>query len=99
MSEQTTLTPHAVITQGEQQVSTIVDGVTVMMDVGNGKYYKMDDIGSRVWNLIEKPITVSAVCDQLVQEFEVERSTCEEDVGALLKGLLQHNLIRVASNA
>ena len=98
MSDSATLTPTAVVTQGDQQVCTVVDGMAVMMDVGSGKYYRLDDIGTRVWSLIEKPITMGALCDQLVQEFHVDRATCEADVGTLLNGMLQQNLIRVVSN-
>jgi len=99
MPEATTLTPNAVIAHGEQQVSTIVDGVTVLMNVGNGKYYRLDEIGTRIWALIEKPATVGTVCDRLVQEYQVERATCEADVMALLDGLLDSSLINVVSQA
>ena len=96
MADQLTLTSDAVIAQGDDQVSTVVDGETVLMNIGNGKYYQLDDIGSRVWALIEAPTAVSAVCDQLVEEFEVERPTCEADVLQLVDRLLANNLIRVA---
>ena len=96
MADQLTLTSDAVIAQGDDQVSTVVDGETVLMNIGNGKYYQLDDIGSRVWALIENPTAVSAVCDQLVEEFEVERPTCEADVLQLVDRLLANQLIRVA---
>ncbi|HJT78596.1 MAG TPA: lasso peptide biosynthesis PqqD family chaperone [Gemmataceae bacterium] len=95
MTEQATLSREAVIAQGEGQVSTFVDDKAVLMSVDNGKYYSLDDIGSRIWALIESPTSVGAVCDQLTQEFEVERATCEADVLALLNKLLGYDLIRV----
>jgi hypothetical protein len=88
-----------VIAQGDQQVSSVVDGVAVMMDVGNGRYYRLDDVGTRVWSLLEQPTTLGALCAQLVQEFNVDRVQCEADVAELLGGLLQQNLIRVVSRA
>ena len=96
MADQPTLTPEVVIAQGDDQVSTVVDGETVLMNIGNGKYFQLDDIGSRIWTLIETPMAVSAVCDQLVQEFDVDRAACETDVLALLARLLANDLIRVA---
>jgi len=86
-----------VIAQGEGQVSTVVDDKAVLMSVDNGKYYNMDNIGTRIWALIETPTTVGAVCDQLVEEFEVERATCEADVIALLTKLMANDLIRVVT--
>src|SRR5262245_19167642 len=91
------VTADAVISQGEDQVHTIVDGQAVVMSIDTGKYYSLDAIGTRIWSLIEKPQPVAAVCDQLVQEFEVERNVCEADVLALLERLSSENLIQVAA--
>jgi hypothetical protein len=95
MTDQASLTMDLVIAQGEGQVSTVVDGKAVLMSVDNGKYYNMDEIGTRIWTLIETPTAVSAVCDQLVEEFEVDRATCQGDVLVLLNKLLENNLIRL----
>jgi hypothetical protein len=97
MADVAPLTVESVIGQGEGQVSTVVDGKAVLMSVDNGKYYNMDEIGSRIWALIETPASVSAVCDQLTKEFEVERATCEQDVLSLLESLLKQDLIRVVA--
>jgi hypothetical protein len=95
MTDQAPLTVDLVIAQGDGQVSTVVDGKAVLMSVDNGKYYNLDDIGTRIWALIETPTPIGVVCDQLVQAFEVERATCETDVLALLDKLLENNLVRV----
>jgi hypothetical protein len=99
MTTQPSLTLDHVIAQGEGQVSTVVDGRAVVMSVDNGKYYNMDDIGTRIWTLIEAPISVSALCEQLLQQFEVDRPTCESDVVNLLESLRKNDLIRVVSPA
>jgi hypothetical protein len=99
MTDQPSLTSDAVITQGEDQVSTVVDGDTVLMNVANGQYYQLDKIGSRVWALIETPTAISAVCDTLTGEFDVDRATCETDVLGLLNRLLANDLVRVAAPA
>jgi hypothetical protein len=99
MTDQENLSLNVMVTHGDQQVSTVVDGEAVLMDVGSGRYYKLDDIGTRVWALIEKPTAIGAVCDQLVQEFEVERAACEADVLTLLERLQKCNLIHAAAPA
>lgn len=95
MVDQPTLTAAVVVAQGEDQVSTMVDGATVLMNVSNGQYFQLDDIGSRIWSLIETPTAVASICDRLVQEFDVERATCETEVLALLERMLANSLIRV----
>ena len=64
MAEKGNLAAQDVITHGEEQVYTVVDGEAVLMSVANGKYYKLDDIGTRIWALIETPTAVSALCDK-----------------------------------
>jgi hypothetical protein len=97
MTTQVPLTLAHVIAQGDGQVSTVVDGKAVLMSVENGKYYNMEEIGTRIWTLLETPTAVAAECDQMVHEFEVERAVCEADVLALLTKLLENDLIRVVS--
>jgi hypothetical protein len=90
------LTNQSVVSQGDDQVFTIVEGEAVLMSIGNGKYYKLDDIGTRVWALIETPTSLGAICDQLVKEFNVERDVCQADVSAMLERMMGQNLVRVA---
>jgi hypothetical protein len=93
------LTLDSIIARAEDQFSTVVDGEIVLMNVSNGKYFQLNNIGSRVWSLIETPTAAGALCDQLVQEFDVARLTCEADVLALLGRLLANNLVRIAPAA
>ena len=90
------LTIDAVVSQGDDQVFTIVEGDAVLMSIGNGRYYRLDDIGTRIWTLIETPTSIGALCDRLVEEFSVERDVCEADVIPMLERMLAHNLICVA---
>lgn len=90
------ITLTSTVTQSEDQVSTELDGETVLMSIEQGNYYGMDKILSRIWALIEKPITVSALCDRLIDEYEVERETCETDVLNVLKDLAKGNLLKIS---
>ena len=93
------LTVDAVISHGEDQVFTIVDGEAVLMSIGTGRYFKLDDIGTRIWSLIETPTSVAGLCAQLVEEFNVDPAACEADVVRLLERMLSQNLVRVGPGA
>ncbi len=88
-----------VVTPSEELVSSDLDGETVMMSIENGQYYGLDEIGSRVWALIEEPRSVSELCDVLVEEYEVAREQCEQDVLAFLNELAEDNLVKVADTS
>lgn len=79
-----------------EMVSTKMDGETVMMSIDNGEYYGLDSIGSRIWEILEKPIQVNALLEELLNEFEVDKEQCEADTLGFLNQLLE-KLLRITS--
>ncbi len=84
-----------VIVRTKEVVSTDLDGETVMMSIDKGMYYGLDIIATRIWELIEKPLSVSALCNILLREFEVDRDLCQQDVHRFLSELKDDDLIKV----
>jgi hypothetical protein len=90
--------PYTTVTQTKELVSSDLDGETVLLSIETGKYYNMDPIGSRIWELIKDPMSVSDLIDILLGEFEVDRQQCEAEVLAFLNKLAEDNLIQVLEN-
>ena len=95
MTKQTKLNAETLIVQSESQVSSDLDGETVMMNIENGEYFKANEIGSRIWGLLEEQTTPRRICDQLLEEFDIESDTCEKQVFSFLETLLKDQLIQV----
>ncbi len=57
-----------------------LDDSLVMMSIDNGEYYSINAIGKRIWTLLEKPLPVADLCETLLNEFEVDSLTCQQDV-------------------
>ena len=72
-----------------------LDDEIVMMSIEKGAYYGLDEIGSRVWELLAAPRTVSEICDTLVQEYDVARAQCEQDMQEWFTELAGEDLIRI----
>ena len=89
------VTTDTVIRQIEEIVASDIDGETVMMSIENGEYYGLDDIGSRIWELIARPIKVSDLIDTLLERFDVDRETCEIDVLKFLNELNEDRILEV----
>ncbi len=85
------------IQRNSEMVSTKMDGETVMMSIDNGEYYGLDSIGSRIWEILEKPIRVNALIEELLNEFEVDKEQCEADTLGFLNQLLEKKLLRIIS--
>jgi hypothetical protein len=97
MAAQKDFSTNDVITRGAKQVSTVVNGETLLMSVDRGKYYKLDDIGSRVWALIDTPTPFGRLCQRLADEFGVDDARCAADLNGLLSGLHENGLIQVVA--
>lgn len=56
-------------------------------------YLGIDEVGQRVWQLLEVPRTLDSVVDTLLEEYDVERGDCARDVSAFLDALEEHKLV------
>ncbi|MBI2566494.1 MAG: PqqD family protein [Candidatus Schekmanbacteria bacterium] len=87
------LTANSVVSQCRRMLSTELGGELVMMDVEAGAYYVANGLGGVIWRLIDRPMSVDAVVDAVVERYEVEWGRCREDVLAFLTRLYQAELI------
>jgi hypothetical protein len=62
----------------------------VMMSVQKGHYIGLNDVGARVWALLDQPSDVDGICAQLVCEFEVAPDVCRTEIDQFLQDLVKH---------
>ena len=78
-------------------ISTEIGDEVAILHLESGRYFTLDPVGSRVWQLIASPRTAEEIVDVLVVEFEVDRDRCEQDVHSLLFQLERRGLLRIAA--
>jgi hypothetical protein len=61
------------------------------------EYFGLDDIATQIWELIDQPMSVAELCNQLLSEYDIERPTGEQDVLVCLNGLLKDGLVSIVS--
>jgi hypothetical protein len=84
---------NLIIKRNPDMDASDLDGEIVMMNLEKGQYYMMNEVGSRIWELISEPKTVKTIINALVKEFQVETEECERDVLEFLKKLKYSNII------
>jgi Coenzyme PQQ synthesis protein D (PqqD) len=89
------LSAHTVIVASSQQVSCPLGDESAILNLKNSVYYGMNAVGARVWNLLQRPRSVSDLRDVLLDEYEVEKELCERDLIALLQKMHSEGLIEV----
>lgn len=90
------LNEQEVLHAATDHVSAEVDGQLVMMSVERGRYYGLDEVGRRVWELLQQPIRLGDLLDTLVEEFEVGRDDCAADIMPFLASLAENDLLTMA---
>lgn len=68
----------------------------VMMDPEQGKYFSLNPIATRIWDLLERELTVDELCALLREEYEVESHQCTEEVVEYLGQMLKLRLVSLA---
>lgn len=95
MSAYIEISPTTSIVRSLDQVSGDLDGKVVLLSIENGEYYNLNEVGSRIWTLLEKPTTPAELVERLMSEFEVERSVCEGEVTQFIKRLRAEKLLGI----
>lgn len=94
----TTIAPlhlTARVVRAPEQVSSQLDGRVVLLSIENGEYYAMNEVGSRVWVLLETPKTVGELKEILLAEFDVAPEQCERELMTFLEKLRRDHLLEI----
>jgi hypothetical protein len=76
-------------------VHTELDGHTMMMSVEAGRYFSLNPVGSRIWQLLEQPVAAGDVVAVLESEFEIDEERCRAETLTFLEGLVVRGLALV----
>jgi hypothetical protein len=85
--------PSSTVVAIKQQIHCNLNGEAVILDLSNGTYYGLDEIGAQIWAMIQEPRAITEIVDTLLEEYEVERDQCERDLLALLRELASRGLV------
>ena len=66
----------------------------VMLDIKKGKYFTLNNVATRIWDLLENALDTSELCDILENEYEVDHDHCFKEVKEYLEEMLKLDLIR-----
>ena len=78
----------------EDVLMRALEGEAVLLDLASGTYFGLNDVGVRVWELVEAGTTVGALRRTLLEEFEVDEATLTADLTSLLADLEMRGLVR-----
>lgn len=81
------------VVASEDQISRDLGGEAVILDMKSGIYFGLNEVGARIWQLIQEPINIDILCKTLLSEYNVEEEQCKNDILKLLQEMLAQKLI------
>jgi hypothetical protein len=85
-----TLESH--IVRSSDMLATDMDGDLVMLSIERGVYFGISGVGTRIWELLEQPVTIGSLCETICSEYDVDGSVCQADTLAFVSTLLQNGV-------
>ncbi|OPJ65050.1 lasso peptide biosynthesis PqqD family chaperone [Clostridium oryzae] len=84
---------NSTVKQNKHINVTDCDGEKAMLSMKSEKYFIMNKIGSRIWDMISEPITVNDVILKLINEYHLDYNHCEEIVLEFLNLLDKEDIV------
>ena len=71
---------NSIVMRHEDIDATDLNGEKVMMDLDKGRYLALGEVGSRIWDIIDKPVSVKDIIEILMKEYDIDEKSCNEEV-------------------
>ena len=81
------------ITLSPEVISQEVSGETVLLDLDSENYFGLDEVGTRIWQLIKETNDLAAIYQTLLTEYDVSEERLQQDLDTLLGEISQLGLV------
>ena len=78
-------------------LSQEVSGETVLLDLEGESYFGLNEVATRIWQLLQSGQSIGEILDTLEDEYDVSRGQLEIDAGELLDKLKKAGLVTLVS--
>ncbi|NBY24272.1 MAG: PqqD family protein [Chitinophagaceae bacterium] len=63
------------------------------MNTVTGDYFGINAVGTKIWNLLTTPATITSLVESLVASYDISSEQCENEVNVFLKNLESRKLV------
>ena len=81
------------VTISEEALSQEVNGETVILDLKSESYFGLDEVGTRIWQLLQEHGDIQKSFDIMLEEYDVEEEQLENDMTELVEKLEEAGLV------
>lgn len=91
-------TPSRVLRASESVTYATLDDEAVLLDVQQGLYFGLDDVGTHIWEQVAKGATEAEIVRGIVNEYEVAPEQAARDVADFVATLQARGLVQWADS-
>lgn len=88
-----------IVTCTQNQLSSELSNEAVILNLDSGIYYGLNEVGARIWELVQQPCSFGELHGILLEEYDVPSDTCEQDLTKILLDLKHANLVEIRDEA
>jgi len=85
------------VTLSQEVLFQEIGGEAVLLDLASESYFGLDDVGTRIWQLLQEHSSLRKVHEVLLDEYEVAPARLEQDLLRHLGELADAGLVMFAS--
>ena len=89
------LPTSAVVVVAGDVLSSELGSEHVLLNLRDGMYYGLEDVGSDIWKLLQKPVSIAEICAAVVENRDVDPERCRHDVVKLVGELVDRQLVEL----
>lgn len=93
------ISENATISPTQDQISSELAGEAVILNLDSGIYYGLNEVGARIWELVQQPRRFDEIRDILLAEYDVEPEACSHELTKILLDLRNVRLVEVSNEA
>jgi hypothetical protein len=82
-----------IVKQSKEQVSCSLNEEVAILNLKSTLYFGLDEVGAYIWRAMSEPRSVSELCRQILDHFEIDEPHCHADVLEFLGKLEETGLI------
>ncbi len=86
---------NTVFQRRKDLLSSRMDNDTVMMHPESGKYFSLNPVATRIWEILDTPRSFREIVEVLLQEFNVQEPVCSSETKDFLMKLLEKDIIEI----
>ena len=88
-------TLHSTVRVAPDVLFNELDGEAVVLNLTTGKYFGLNEVGTRMWALLAVHATVDVVYRSLLAEYDVSADSLQHDLVKLVDDLAGQGLVSI----